>query len=101
MDNSNLHNIKDNIITSIVAMLLDFDVYGHDRTPTPVIFSHHCCHYNILHCNRIVKRCLYVHLYYIRICITCVRHNEKNEAELYENLISIVMVILRAVHKYI
>lgn len=33
--------------------------------------------------------------------ITRVRRNEKNEAELDENLISIVMVILRAVRKYI
>lgn len=43
---------------------------------------------------------VYIHLYYIRRYITCVRHNEKNEAQLDENLIPIVMVILRAVHTY-
>jgi len=48
-------------ITSIVEMWLDFDIYGHDRTP--VIFSHHCCHYTV-YCNRIVKRCLHTSILY-------------------------------------
>lgn len=44
---------------------------------------------------------LYTYIYiYIRRYINCVRHNEKNEAELDENLIPIVMVILRAVQTY-
>jgi hypothetical protein len=41
-----------------------------------------------------------LHTSILYMFITCVRHNEKNEAKLDENLISIVMVILRAVYTY-
>jgi len=57
----------------------------------------------IIYCIVIVlSNDVYIHLYITNIYmfITCVRHNEKNEAKLDENLISIVMVILRAVYTY-